>query len=160
MDFGKANIDDLDLLVNLRIAYLTEDYGNIPDNQLNEISDKLPNYFRRHLNNDLYVYVARCENDIVSCCFLLINEKPSNPTFVNGITGTVLNVYTKAEHRKKGIAKMLLNQLISDAKKMNLDYLELQATDAGYNLYKSVGFKDVISKYHRMKIVLDEKNKF
>ena len=51
----------------------------------------------------------------------------------------------------------LLNQLISDAEKMSLDYLELQATDAGYNLYKSVGFKDVISKYHRMKIVLNEK---
>ncbi len=160
MKLEKATIDDLNLLVKLRIAYLTEDYGNIPDEQLGKISDKLPNYFRKHLNNDVYAYVARVENDIVSCCFLLINEKPSNPTFVNGITGTILNVYTKAEHRKKGIAGMLLKKLISDAAKMNLDYIELQATDAGYNLYKSVGFKDVVSKYYRMKIVLDEKNNF
>ena len=43
---------------------------------------------------------------------------------------------------------------------MGLDFVELKATDAGYNLYKSIGFKDVISKYHNMKIVLDSDNKF
>ncbi len=43
--------------------------------------------------------------------------------------------------------------LISDAKEMKLDFVELKATDNGYKLYKSVGFEDIVSKYHNMKVV-------
>jgi len=41
--------------------------------------------------------------------------------------------------------------LLQDAVKMNLSSVELKATEAGYNLYKSVGFTDDVSKYHCMK---------
>lgn len=160
MVFEKTSIDDLDSLVKLRIEYLIEDYGDISKDQLTQISEKLPCYYRKHLNNDLFVYVCRDDDDIVSCCFLYIAEKPSNPTFINGKIGTVLNVYTKPEYRRKGLAGNLLKLLLSDSEKMELDYVELKATDSGYNLYKSIGFEDVISKYHNMKFVLNLKNKF
>ena len=104
------------------------------------------------MNQELFVYVARAES-IVACCFLLVTEKPANPTFIHGRTGAVLNVYTKEEYRRKGIARKLLEQLISDAKEMVLDFVELKATEEGYHLYKSIGFEDVHSRYHNMKIV-------
>lgn len=160
MFFEKASIDDLDSLVKLRIEYLLEDYGDISKNQLTQISEKLPSYYHKHLNKDLFAYVCRVDDNIVSCCFLYIEEKPSNPTFINGKLGTVLNVYTKPEYRRKGCAGKLLKLLLSDSEKMELDYVELKATDAGYNLYKSIGFEDINSKYHNMKIVLNSKNKF
>lgn len=160
MIFERADINDLDSLVKLRIDYLIEDYGEISELQINQISERLPDYYLRHLNKDFFAYVCREENKIVSCCFLYVTEKPSNPAFINGKTGTVLNVYTKPEYRKKGIAGKLISLLISDAKKMELDFVELKATDAGYNLYKSIGFEDVISKYHNMKILLDSINNF
>lgn len=34
---------------------------------------------------------------------------------------------------------------------MNLSNVELKATDEGYSLYKSIGFKDINLKYHLMK---------
>lgn len=160
MIFGKADINDLDSLTELRIDYLIEDYGEISELQINQISEKLPDYYLKHLNKDFFAYVCREENKIVSCCFLCVTEKPSNPAFIDGKTGTILNVYTKPEYRKKGIAGELIRLLISDAEKMGLDFVELKATDAGYNLYKSIGFEDVISKYHNMKILLDSNNKF
>lgn len=160
MIFERADINDLDSLVELRIYYLIEDYEEISELQINQISEKLPDYYLRHLNKDFFAYVCREENKIVSCCFLYVTEKPSNPAFINGKTGTVLNVYTKPEYRKKGIAGKLIRLLISDAEKMGLDFVELKATDAGYNLYKSIGFEDVISKYHNMKILLNSNNKF
>ena len=43
--------------------------------------------------------------------------------------------------------------MISEAEKLELDFIELKATNAGYNLYKSLGFKDAVSKYHNMKYV-------
>lgn len=157
--FEKAGINDLNSLVELRIEYLTEDYQDISESQIIQISERLSSYYHNHLNKDLFVYVYREKEKIIGCCFLYIMEKPPNPAFVNGITGTVLNVYTKPEYRKKGIAGKLIKLLLSDSEKMGLDFVELEATDAGYNLYKSIGFKDVISKYHSMKIVLDSDNK-
>lgn len=160
MIFEKASINDLTSLVELRIEYLTEDYRDMLESQIVLISERLPDYYHKHLNKDLFAYICRKEEKIISCCFLYITEKPPNPAFINGKTGTVLNVYTKPEYRKKGIAGKLIKLLLSDSEKMNLDFVELKATDAGYNLYKSLGFEDVISKYHNMKILINKDNKF
>lgn len=43
---------------------------------------------------------------------------------------------------------------------MGLDFVELKATDAGYSLYRSLGFEDSVSKYHNMKIAFDSAKKY
>lgn len=148
----KADFNDINELVRLRIDYLTEDYGGLTDIQVEKIRNQLPEYFRNHLNKDLFVYFVKSQ-EIISCCFLLVSEKPANPSFIHGKTGTVMNVYTKPDFRRKGIAKKIMKFLISDAEKMGLDFIELKSTDDGYNLYKSVGFEEVFSKYRNMKII-------
>ena len=158
MIFEKADTEDIKALVELRIAYLSEDYGEIPQEKLSLIADVLPDYYRRHLNNDLFVFVCRDEDTIVGCCFLYISEKPSNPSFINGKTGTVLNVYTKPEFRKKGIAGELIKMLLAESRNRHLDYVELKATESGYSLYRSLGFEDAVSKYHSMKYIIDDRN--
>lgn len=120
--------------------------------KVEKIRNQLPEYYRNHLNKDLFVYIVKSER-IISCSFLLISEKPANPSFINGRTGTVMNVYTKPDFRRKGIAGNIMKFLIADAKKMELDFIELKSTDDGYNLYKSVGFEEVFSKYRNMKII-------
>lgn len=154
MVYEKADINYCGQLSELRILYLTEDHGHLTDEEQARISASLPEYYRKHLNNDLFVYICRSDNEIISCVFLLVTEKPANPDFINGRTGTVLNVYTKPEHRHKGHAKKLMEMMLSDAKAMGLDFVELKATEDGYDLYKAVGFKDSVSKYHNMKFVL------
>ena len=148
----KADLSDIDELVRLRIDYLTEDYGSLTDIQIEKIRNQLPEYFKNHLNKDLFVYIMKSEK-IISCCFLLVSEKPANPSFIHGKTGTVMNVYTLPEYRRKGIAGNIMKFLIADAEKMGLDFIELKSTDDGYNLYKSIGFKEVFSKYRNMKII-------
>lgn len=160
MIFEKANINDVSVLAKLRIEYLLEDYGELSEDSLTIIANNLQVYFQEHLNKDLLVFVCRNTDEIVSCCFLCVSEKPPNPTFINGKTGTILNVYTKPEYRKNGIAGKLLNMLLAESEKIGLDFVELKATDSGYSLYKSIGFEDVLSKYHNMKYVIDPNNKF
>lgn len=154
MNFEKAGIDQVNQLTNLRIAYLTEDHGHLTDEEKERITSSLPDYYKKHLNNDLFVYICTKDIEIVSCCFLLVTEKPANPDFLNGKTGTILNVYTKPEHRHHGYAKKLMELMLDDAGKMKLDFVELKATEDGYGLYKKIGFKDAVSKYHNMKYVL------
>lgn len=71
-----------------------------------------------------------------------------------GRRGIVLNVYTKPEYRKKGYAKKIMNMMLEDAKAENVSIIELKATEDGYSLYRSVGFEDVVAKYHNMRISL------
>lgn len=151
MVFEKADIDDIRELTELRIAYLEEDGGAIDDEALQAIRRDLPGYFERHLNNDLTAYAARDGQEIAACAFLLVVEKPMSPAFITGKTGTVLNVYTKPDHRRKGYAKHLMKMLLKDAADKDLSTVELKATDDGYALYKSLGFEDMVTKYHLMK---------
>ena len=153
MIFDKATKKDIGVLTDLRIAYLNEDLGVISDENLELMKSTLPSYYTKHLNKDLMVYVERDGEDIVSCAFLLIVEKPMSPSFITGKTGTVLNVYTKPDYRKKGYAKKLITTMLEDAKAEGMSIIELKATEDGYSLYKSVGFEDVVAKYHNMKIV-------
>lgn len=151
MVFAKAGIDYSQQLVDLRLAYLTEDHGSLTDEEAKLISERLPDYYDRHLDKDLFVYICTDGDEILSCVFLLVTEKPANPDFINGKTGTVLNVYTKPEHRHKGYAKKLVEMMLDDSKTMGLDFVELKATEDGYSLYKKAGFKDAVDKYHSMK---------
>ena len=154
MIFDKATKKDIGVLTDLRIAYLNEDLGVISDENLELMKSTLPSYYTKHLNKDLMVYVARDGENIVSCAFLLIVEKPMSPSFITGKTGTVLNVYTKPDYRKKGYAKKLMTMMLEDTKAEGVSTVELKATEDGYSLYKSVGFEDVVAKYHNMRIVL------
>ena len=155
MTFDKATTKDIEQLTELRVAYIQEDLGNVDEEDLEAMRRALPEYYSKYLNNDLYVYTARNDDrEIVSCAFLLIVEKPASPAFISGKTGTILNVYTKPECRHKGYAKRLMEMMLEDAAKEHLSVVELKATDEGYPLYKAVGFEEVVSKYHVMRVRL------
>ena len=47
-----------------------------------------------------------------------------------------------------------MNMMLEDAKAENVSIIELKATEDGYFLYRSVGFEDVVTKYHNMRISL------
>ena len=150
MLFEKAVNQDIEQLTKLRLAYLTEDYGNLNKEELAIIERDLPDYFNKNLNKSIFAYIGRNEKEIVACALLLVIEKPMSPAFINGKTGTVLNVYTKPNCRHNGYAKKLISMLLDDAANMELSVVELKATEDGYSLYKSIGFNDVVSKYHQM----------
>lgn len=146
-----AEITDIDLLTELRIAYLKEDYGKLEEEDIRKIRRDLPDYFKKNLNENIFCYLIRDEENITACAFLLVVEKPMSPAFITGKTGTVLNVYTKPSYRHRGYAKKIMEKLLSDAVEKKLSVVELKSTEDGYYLYKSVGFTDEVSKYHVMK---------
>lgn len=156
MNIDVANKNDINDLVNLRIEYLLSDYKVIEEDKLKTIRNNLPTYFMEHLNKDLFAYVCRNNNEIIGCAFLYVSYKPSNPSFINGRIGTVMNAYVKENYRKQGIGKKLLESLINKGKELDLDYIDLQATEDGYNLYKKIGFVDNSSKYHYMKYLFNK----
>ena len=142
MIFGKANQKDIDALVKLRLAYLEEDFGSLSGEQREQIGAVLPDYLRRRLDRELFVYTAREDGEILACAWLLEVEKPASPAFPTGKTGLVMNVYTKPAYRRQGLASRLIAALLAEAREMGIDPVELKATDAGYPVYRKAGFRD------------------
>ena len=146
----KAGLPDIDELTELRVAYLNEDHGGLSAETERTLRTQLPGYYQRHLNQDLFVYLLIVEESVAACAFLLVDEKPMSPAFINGRTGTVLNVYTRADMRHRGYGGRVMEELLKDAEKMEIAVIELKATQAGYPLYQKAGFADDQSVYHRM----------
>lgn len=65
----KASEKDIVELAGLRLAYLQEDLGNISEQDIHCLQASFPQYFRKHLNQDLFVYIAREKEEIVACAF-------------------------------------------------------------------------------------------
>ena len=154
MDFCTATIDDMNGLIKMRIAYISDEQQGIKQKDEQAMLKKLPEYFFEHLGKDLIVFVAKENNEIVATAFLLVVKKPSNPNFINGLIGNVLNVYTLPQYRKQGICTQLMGNLIKFAREHRLDFVELKATKEGYSLYKKMGFNEHFSEYKDMKLFL------
>ena len=156
MEFTMATKDDLEQLIEMRIAYLREDVKEMTEKQEEAIRGQLLQYFKYHLGNDILGFIVKSGNVILSTALLLIIHKPANPKFITGKVGDVLNVYTRPEYRHQGMAKALIKNLLNYAKEQQLDYVELSATEDGYPLYKALGFEDIVSSYHPMKYKIRE----
>jgi ribosomal protein S18 acetylase RimI-like enzyme len=154
--FGQASLNDVEDLVRLRIGYLTADFGTLDPAQEEALWRELPAYFELHLDYDLLAFVARDEESgrIVCCAWLLLVTKPPSPRFPHGQTGTLFNVYTVPEHRRRSLARQVMLHLLDAARALKLDVVELHATEDGYPLYRSLGFEDDSSTHVAMRMML------
>lgn len=152
--YRKATHKDIEILIKLRLEYLTEDRGELSKDETEAVVSQLQDYFTRQLNSSFIALLAENDGQAISTVYMAVAEKPANPAFITGKTATILNVFTYPDYRCKGIATKLLTMIISEAKAMNISYLELSATDSGKPLYEKLGFVHRQSKYTEMRLGL------
>jgi GNAT superfamily N-acetyltransferase len=61
-------------------------------------------------------------------------------TIAEGRHAIIINVYTEPEWRRRGVARLLMNEIIGWARHERLDRLVLHASDEGRALYEQLGF--------------------
>lgn len=66
------------------------------------------------------------------------------PTFSHptGKRAHLMNVYTRREYRRRGIARKMVELLIRETWKKGVTEISLDATESGRPLYESMGFTD------------------
>lgn len=152
--FDTADKNDIDELVRLRIAYIRDDFGSISDEEELNLKERLPGYFERELGDHLIAFVARAEGRLVAAAYLLIVEKPANPSMPTGLCGEVLSVFTEESYRGKGICSHLMTELVTFAKERGFSRIDLLATEDGYHVYKKLGFEENCHHYKEMRLKL------
>lgn len=148
MNVRMATIKDLDMLVKARFDYFSAEKWEVTADKKVMISSQLEQYYPKHLNNDFFAALAEDNGNIASTAFLVVCEKPANLGFPTGKTGLILNVLTYPEYRRMGFATRTMNLLIEEAKRQNLSYIELSASESGKPLYEKLGFKEQESSSH------------
>lgn len=144
---------DIELLIRLRMDYLAEEYPDLSAESGQEILARLRPYFERNLaDGTLLAAIAEEEGRAVSVAFLCIHERPPNPSFPTGRTGTLLNVLTDPGFRRRGMAFAVLTRLMEEARGIGVSSIDLSATPQGRPLYEKLGFQ--LSPYASMKIRL------
>jgi len=58
----------------------------------------------------------------------------------SGKRAHIMNVYTKAEYRRRGIARKMITMLLDEARERGVTYVSLDTTENGRPLYRSLGF--------------------
>ena len=139
MEYRIATIDDIEDLMDIRLEMLRI-VNDLKEDQ--DFSDELVAYSRRYfIDGNQETCLAFDNGTAVGCaCISYIEVMPtfSHPT---GKRAHLMNVYTKAEYRRKGIARKMVQMLIEDAKRKGVSEISLDATESGRPLYESLGFK-------------------
>ena len=94
-------------------------------------------------NGTFVSFIAWQEGVPVACSGLSVVALPPAYGDLSGKKGYITNMYTRKEFRGQGIASRLLDRLKLFAIEAGCSTLALNASDAGYPVYKKYGFKDV-----------------
>ena len=133
-----ATNDDIELLMSSRLEMLKV-VNNLPSDYeyTEEIVRESRDYF---LNGDHITVLAIDDGKVIGCAsmsFMWIMPTFSHPT---GKRAHLMNVYTRSEYRRQGIARKMVNMLIDETWKRGATEISLDATAMGRPLYESLGF--------------------
>ena len=140
IEYKIATNESIELLMSSRLEMLrivnnlSDDYV-FPDLIVNESRD----YF---LSGDQTTVLALDGDNVVGCAsmsYMRIMPTFSHPT---GKRAHLMNVYTRNEYRRQGIARKMVQMLIDDAWNRGATEISLDATTMGRPLYESLGFAD------------------
>ena len=133
-----ATKEDIELLMSSRLEMLKV-VNNLPADYeySNQLVDESRDYF---LNGDHITVLALDGSEVIGCAsmsFMRIMPTFSHPT---GKRAHLMNVYTRNEYRRQGIARKMVGMLIEETWKRGATEISLDATKMGRPLYESLGF--------------------
>ena len=62
--YGIATKENIDELIQLRIAYMVDDFGSVSDEERAGMEKQLPDYFERKLGTELVAFIAKDDEKI------------------------------------------------------------------------------------------------
>lgn len=144
MEFRMAVAEDIDALTQNRMDFVAS-IRTLDDPESFRRATRA--YFTEHLNDGTLVgYLCVEEGAIISSCVLCISQVMPMRSAPDGKVGLLLNVYTIPSHRGRGLARSLVGMMLDRARELGLSKVELEATEDGYPLYRTLGF--AVSERH------------
>ncbi len=115
------------------------DEGPRPDPEA--LRDANASWMEEHLGRDFVAWMADLDGRPVAGAGLQWFAHP--PGFANpgGLEAYILNVYTRPEARRMGLARALMQRLVEEATRRGVRRIWLRASEDGRPLYEAMGFR-------------------
>lgn len=137
----RASLDDLDMLVKTRIKVLRAANKLDENVDMKTVEENSRIYYNKALTEGMHVaYLVYCENVFVGAGGVSFFEVMPTYHNVSGRKAYIMNMYTKPEYRRRGIAYKVLDLLVNECKERGITHISLEATEAGRPLYEKYGF--------------------
>ena len=138
IEYRIATQEDIELLMSSRLEMLRI-VNDLPDSYeyTDEIISESRDYF---LNGDQTTVLALDGGNVIGCAstsYMRIMPTFSHPT---GKRAHLMNVHTRNEYRRQGIARKMVLMLIDETWKRGTTEISLDTTVMGRPLYESLGF--------------------
>lgn len=139
--YKRAEIEDLDLLVETRVEVLRAANKLAADAGLEEVKEQSFLYYKEALGDDSHIaYLIFDGSRVVGTggvSFYRVMPTYHNPS---GRKAYIMNLYTAPEYRRRGIAYRTLDMLVRAARERGVTAISLEATEMGVSLYEKYGF--------------------
>lgn len=137
----RASTADLETLVAHRRA-MFHDMGYNDDAALSDMSAKFRVWVLQHMNSGDYLawLVHAPDGSIAAGAGLWLMDWPPHMVGMAPRRGNILNVYTHQNFRRRGLSHELMDAALSWCRENQIDTIILHASNAGRNLYESLGF--------------------
>ena len=144
VEYKKLTEAELDTFIDMRISQLTEEYVNegreVPKDV--DLKSALFDYYHRHMADGTFVSWLAMDGDrIIGTSGMSFVEKPPYFTCPSGKLGLLSSMFTNPEYRRMGIARELLDRVVSEAREYGCGAVHITASDMGVKLYTAYGFK-------------------
>jgi GNAT superfamily N-acetyltransferase len=147
----RASTADIPGLLALR-RELFQSMGWQGESELAAMESACRRYFESAIpDGRFHGWVAESDGRPVATAGLVVHEVPPTARNPSGREGYVMNMFTRPEWRRRGIARALLHAVLDFLREQGIAQVSLHATADGRPLYEQAGFADS----HEMRFRLD-----
>ena len=142
LKYRKAGTEDLDLLVETRIEVLRAANRLSDDTDMKQVEEQSRLYYQEALKDGTHTAVLVFDGDRFAGAGGVSYYRVM-PTYHNpeGRKAYIMNMYTRPEYRRQGVAYRTLELLVEDARNRGISDISLEATAMGRPLYEKYGFR-------------------
>jgi ribosomal protein S18 acetylase RimI-like enzyme len=133
---------DLHLLLEHRLAMIAEMFPRLSYDAVEEMREPNRVWLERHFGRDFNAYLAYRVHEIAGSAAVLWFDHPPTPSNPGGMEAYILNVYTEPAWRRRGVARNLVDRILTEARSRGVRRVWLRTSDDGRPLYMSMGFAD------------------
>ena len=136
-----ATIDDADIIARQRAAMFFE-MGYFNEQQARIIEGNSLPILREMLASGEYRgWLVELEGQIVAGGGMILRRLlPRLGSISGGREAYILNMYTEPEHRRRNLARQLMQTMIQWCQENTIGRVSLHTSDAGRPLYENLGF--------------------
>ncbi len=143
----QAQVDDIPVLVQRHHLVIEEimqmEVVKFDNPNWNGMDQSYKDKLERQLSSGKCIaYILEFENNIVASGAVSIVEMVPLPDDPNCETGYIHSVYTNKDFRRKGYAKLIMEELIKACKAHGIRRVQLKSSKAGLELYEQLGFME------------------